>query len=139
MFRCLSGPDRYDGIEDSRSPTINQASLEGSAISMAQIANLMRALTEDHPYVILGRGLKGSTKDGPCSTERDGLNTAITISERASNETANQGAEIVHGDLQRSDTPRPVEDHSLTIPPCSRVLSMIGPSGPMWPNFIVFS
>lgn len=95
------------------------------------IANPMRVLTEDHPYVILCRALQSSPKNSPCSTERDGLNTAIPISERASDETTDQRAEIVDRDLQPSATPGSVAGHPLTIPPCNRVLSMIGPSGPM--------
>lgn len=97
----------------------------------------MQALTEDHPYVILSSALEGSTKDGPSSTERDGLDTAIPVSKRASDETANQRAEIVDRDLQRSEIPESVKDYQLTIPPCSRVSSMTGPSGPLWPNFMV--
>lgn len=65
----------------------------------------MPVLTEDHPYVILSRGLKGRTEDGPRSTKCNCLNTAKSISERTSDETSNQSAEIVNRDLQRSDTP----------------------------------
>lgn len=99
----------------------------------------MQVLTKDHPCVILSRGLKASAQDGPSSTKRDGLYTPIAIAERASNETTNQRAEIVNRDLPPLDIFRSVVDHQLTIPPCSRVLSMKGPSGVLWPNFMVVS
>ena len=91
----------------------------------------MRVLTENHPDVILSRALQTSTENGPSSAERNGLNTAIPISKRASDETTYQRAEVVNRDLQRSATPESVADHQLTIPPCSSVSSMIGPSGPL--------
>lgn len=97
----------------------------------------MRVLTENHPYMILSRALQSRTEDGPCSAERNGLNTAIPISKGASDETTYQGAEVVNGDLQRSATPESAADHQFTIPPCSSVSSMNGPFAVMWPNFMV--
>lgn len=66
-----------------------------------------RVLTENHPCVILSRALQSSTEDGPSSAERNGLNTAIPISKRASDETTYQRAEVVNRDLRVNDQPRP--------------------------------
>lgn len=55
--------------------------------------------TKNHPRMVLSRALKGSAKDAPASTDGNGRYTSVTITERASNKTADQSAEVVDGDL----------------------------------------
>lgn len=62
MLSSLGGPDRHDGVEHTSTPAIDQAG-------------------EDHPGVVLSRGLKAGANDTPSCTESDSLDTAIAITE----------------------------------------------------------
>ena len=61
--------------------------------------NFRGRLTEYHPYMVLSRALKSGTEDSPGSTEADGLDTTVPITEGASNETTNERPKIVNRDL----------------------------------------
>lgn len=71
--------------------------------------------------MVLSRALKRSTKDAPGSTNSNGLDTAITITEGASSHSADESAQVVDGNLLVSvKDRRPVElfeRERLTIPP----------------------
>ena len=78
VLGSLGGPDWNNSIEHSRTPSIDETGA-------------------DHPSVVLSRSLESSTDDGPTSSESDGLDTAITVTERTTNETADESTEIVDG------------------------------------------
>lgn len=79
MFGGFGGPDGNNSVQDTSSPSVDEAS-------------------EDHPGVVHGRGLKSGAEDGPGSTERDGLNTAILVAKPTADQAPNQSANIVDGD-----------------------------------------
>ena len=56
-------------------------------------------LTTDHPVVILSRALKGGSNDRPDRSECNGLDTAKLITKPASNETADEGTQVINGNL----------------------------------------
>ena len=56
-------------------------------------------LTADHPSRVLSRALKGSTNDGPEGTKTNRLDTAVPISKRATDETADESSEVVDRNL----------------------------------------
>ena len=85
MLSGFRGPDGHDCVENASTPSVDETS-------------------EDHPDVVLCRGLKGSTENGPGSAEGDCLDTAIAITERAPNETTNKGTKIVDRNLPKSAT-----------------------------------
>jgi len=60
--------------------------------------DVIREHTADHPDVVLSRSLKSSTNNGPASTKRDCLDSAISITERATDKTSHKSTEIVDGD-----------------------------------------
>ena len=78
MLSGLGGPDWNNGVEHSCTPTIDETGA-------------------NHPSVILSRSLKSSTDDGPTSSESDGLDTAITVTECTTDETTDEGTEVVDG------------------------------------------
>lgn len=98
----FGGPDRHDSVEDTSTPSIDEASA-------------------DHPGVVLCGTLKGGTDNGPARTESDGLDTAIAVTERAPNKTTDEGTEIVDRNLFQvsnklgglPSTPRMIYDASL--------------------------
>ena len=79
VLRSLGGPDWNNGVEHSRSPSVYETGA-------------------NHPSVVLSRCLESSTDDGPTSSESDSLDTAVTVTEPTTNETAHQSTEIVDGD-----------------------------------------
>ena len=80
MFSSLGSPDRNDRIEDTSTPPVDKTS-------------------EDHPGGVLSRALKRGTEDSPASTQRDGLYAAVFVTKPATNETADQGTDVIDRDL----------------------------------------
>jgi hypothetical protein len=80
VFRSLSSPDRNNSVQDTSTPAVDEAS-------------------EDHPGGVLSRALKSSTEDSPTRTKPDGLYAAIFVTEPTTNETADQGTDVVDRDL----------------------------------------
>lgn len=80
MIGGFGGPDRNDSVEDTGSPAVDKTS-------------------HDHPVGVHSGGLKGSTDDGPYSTERDCLDTSIFVTEPAPDETTHKSANVIDGDL----------------------------------------
>lgn len=78
MLGSLGGPDWNNSVENSCTPPIDKTGA-------------------DHPSVVLSRSLKSSTENGPASSESNCLDTAITITEPPTNETAHESTEIVDG------------------------------------------
>lgn len=123
VFSSLSSPDRHNRVKDTSTPAVDETS-------------------EDHPGGVHSRGLKTSTEDSPSSTKRNGLYAAVFVTEPTTNETADQGTDVVDRDLTVcQDILKYLQAFEiLTIPPCRRVSSMIGAfsgGGPVWPNFMV--
>ena len=79
MLGSLGGPDWDDGVEHSRTPSIDETSA-------------------DHPRMVLSRSLQCGSDDSPTSSETDCLDTAITVTKPTTNETADESTEIVDGD-----------------------------------------
>ena len=79
VLSSFGGPDWNNGVKHSCTPSIDKTGA-------------------NHPRVVLSRGLKGSTDDGPTGSESDCLDTAITVTEPTTNETADESTEIVDGD-----------------------------------------
>ena len=80
MFSSLGRPDGNDSVEDTSTETVDKTSA-------------------DHPIGVHRRALKGGTDDSPASTKRDCLYTAELITKPTTNETADQGTDIVDRDL----------------------------------------
>ena len=74
----LGSPDGYNSVEHSCTPSIDETGA-------------------DHPRVVLSRSLKGSANDGPTSSESDGLDTPIAITEPTTHETTHERTEVVDG------------------------------------------
>ena len=75
----LGSPDWHNCIEHPCAPTIDETGA-------------------DHPNMVLSRSLKGSTNDGPTSAESNCLDTAIAVTEPATNEAAYESTEVVDRD-----------------------------------------
>ena len=80
VFRSLGSPDRNNGVKNTSTPTVDEAS-------------------KDHPGGVLSRTLKGGANDSPASTKRDGLYAAVLVTKPTTDETADQGTDVVNGDL----------------------------------------
>ena len=78
MLSRLRCPNWNDGVEHSCSPSVDKTGA-------------------DHPNVVLSRSLKSSADDSPSSSQSDGLDPTITVTEPATYETAHEGTEIVNG------------------------------------------
>lgn len=85
MLGGFGGPDRHDSVKNTSTPSVDKTS-------------------EDHPVVILCRALKDGTENSPAGAESDRLDTAIAVTERATNETTHEGTEIVDRNLYESVT-----------------------------------
>lgn len=81
MLGGFSSPDWDDGVEHSGTPSVDETSA-------------------DHPCVVLSRGLKRSTNNGPCSSNPNCLDTAVAITEGTADKAAHESTEIV----DRNDT-----------------------------------
>ena len=80
MLGGLRCPDGNDGVQDTGSPAVDQTG-------------------EDHPDVVLSGSLQAGTKNSPTSTQGDCLDTAILVTEPATNQAANQGTDVVDRNL----------------------------------------
>ena len=80
MLCGFSGPDWNDGVEDTRSATVDETG-------------------EDHPGRILSSGLEGCSEDTPDGAKSNGLDTSVLVTSPSSDETADKSTEIVNGDL----------------------------------------
>lgn len=78
VLGSLGGPDWNNSIEHSCTPSVDETGA-------------------DHPRMVLGRSLESSTEDGPTSSKSDRLDAAITVTEPTTNETADEGTEIIDG------------------------------------------
>lgn len=79
MLGSLGGPDWNNSVKNSCTPSVDETSA-------------------DHPSVVLSRSLESSSDDGPTSSETNSLDTAIAVTEPATDETAHKSTEIVDGD-----------------------------------------
>ena len=79
MIGSFGGPDRDDSVEYPSSPAVDETS-------------------EDHPGVVHGRALKGSTDDSPESTECDCLDTSIFVTKPTTNETTDERSNVINAD-----------------------------------------
>ena len=79
VLSSLGGPDRDNSVKHSCTPSIDETSA-------------------DHPIVVLSRSLESSSDDGPASSKTNSLDTAITVTEPTTDETADKGTEVVDGD-----------------------------------------
>ena len=79
VLSSLGGPDGNNSVKYSCTPSVDETSA-------------------DHPSVVLSRSLKSSSDDGPASSETNGLDAAITVTEPATDKTTHESAEIVDGD-----------------------------------------
>ena len=79
MLGGLGGPDGNNSVKYSCTPSIDETSA-------------------DHPSVVLSRSLECSSNDSPTSSETDGLDAAITVTEPTTDKTTDESAEIVDGD-----------------------------------------
>ncbi len=55
--------------------------------------------TTDHPVMVLSRALQRSSNDAPSSSQCNGLDAAILVTEPATEQSADESAKIVHGHL----------------------------------------
>lgn len=78
VLGSLGSPDWNNSVEHSCTPSVDETGA-------------------NHPSVVLSRCLESSTDDSPASSESDGLDTAITVTEPTTNETADESTEIVDG------------------------------------------
>jgi len=90
----LRSPNGDDRIEDARAPAVHQP-------------------CADHPLVVHGRGLQTRANSRDCGANKDGLDTSKTIADGSSDQTANQGSEVV--DRHNASLQQGIIDDSLAV------------------------
>jgi len=126
VLRGLGRPDGNNGVQDTGAPSVDQTCWKDvqSAYHRSLPAQDEKR-TENHPDVILSGGLETCAENSPGSAKGNRLDPTIAIAKPSTNETADEGTEVVDRDLRpvrKSPSTTNLGD-GHTMPPCSSVLS----------------
>lgn len=97
----LGSPDGDDGVKNTGAPSVDQTSWKDIRSAYHQLFPAQyRKRTENHPGVVHSGSLKACAENGPASTEGNCFDPTIAITKPPTNETADEGTEVVNRDLR---------------------------------------